>query len=1025
MSALIDQAERDRFVHEQGKNISVIAPAGVGKTTSIVARIVHLASLPEAEAVDRLARLIVVTYSVRAAQQMQQKARVAIRKAVLSTRVQRAFQQTFFGTIHSYCVRLLERFGHYLGLPSPVALLEVDDELWNRFLIRGLGQGIAQDANLRELFHFYAPEKLYALGKEIFPGEEIEVGSLPNLDWKRLLDYRDNALHAATKKSIVKAQEAATRWGEAWATGERFRPLPKCPESEKAAAFAEIWSETFAPLHNWLRHAALAFGRHIANAYEAFRLSEAVMTYDDQVRLALRVLEHPAVRRELASERLSVLLDEAQDTDPRQFEVLRHVAGLGENSQQTGDQSFCIVGDFQQAIYAPRSDLGIYRRVHDEISAEPRGTSSRLQVTFRCDAAIIAFVNRIFPQVLNDTGGQCAFETLVARDDAGAGRVARWVCPDEPEQAAGKKISAEKRARHEALFVARKIQELGPAGLGASGWSQVAILCPRKNWLLEIQQELVELGLPVQLHSSNEQQRDRTPAAWLTALIWIAAHPEDNFEIAGVLREILGVSDSDMALYTGGDGEKLRLDRPASIGEGTVEIALENLHEACTRADAMPLHLAVRQLLEKTHLRERLNSIPEMVLENADRELDDFLAVIAERSAEGVTLAELAEQLRLGLSQVNPAEEEIRDAIQLLTSHKAKGLEWQAVVVPYVFRTIESKAMPYPRVVSIEDGREIVCRDKADFASQAQAFVTERERQQLQRLLYVMSTRAKRTLVLLDDEALFSGHAGQIRRAGWSAGELLGFSDEENRSAWTALPETTSLQEELVADESVPDESTSESGVVALLDLSREDVRQAVERASTFPRRITPHALAVHVRDDAEPEKQIEQEDDSRTGAASGPGILYGTWWHEFVQTIPWHQPAAVWQRKFVEAQARSPQPERAAREWELFRRSTLAQWLAEPGRLVQVEMPFLWRKTGEETCFEGVMDLAVYTESESAWHVIDWKTNRLGPAGSDGLVEVYRGQIQAYVRALREMLSAEVRGSLYLTQTGEWVPVE
>jgi ATP-dependent exoDNAse (exonuclease V) beta subunit len=1022
MSALIDQAERDRFVLEQGKNISVIAPAGVGKTTSIVARIVHLASLPEAEAVDRLSRLVVVTYSVRAAQQMQQKARVAIREAAVSTRVQRAFQQTFFGTIHSYCVRLLERFGHYLGLPSPVALLEADDELWNRFLIRGLEQGIAKDANLRELFHFYAAEKLYTLGKEISPGEEIEIGPLPNLDWKRLLDYRDNALHPATKKSIVKAQEAAMRWSEAWATGERFRPLPKCPESEKAAAFAEIWSETFAPLHDWLRHAALAFGRHIANAYEAFRLSEAVMTYDDQVRLALRVLELPEVQSELASERLSVLLDEAQDTDPRQFQVLRRVAGLGENSQQTDDQSFCIVGDFQQAIYAPRSDLGIYRHVHDEISAGPRGTSSRLQVTFRCDAAIIAFVNRIFPSVLNDAGGQCAFETLVARDQAGAGRVARWVCPDEPEQASGNKISAEKRARHEARFVASKIQELGPAGLGASGWSQVAVLCPRKNWLLEIQRELVELGLPVQLHSSNEQQRNRTPAAWLTALIWVAAHPEDSFEITGVLREILGVSDCDMALYTGGDGDKLRLDRPAPTGEGPVEIALENLREACARADAMPLHQAVRQLLEKTLLRERLNAISEMVLENADRELDDFLAVIAGRSAEGVTLPELAEQLRLGLAQVHPAEEEIRDAIQLLTSHKAKGLEWQAVIVPYVFRTIESKAMPYPRVVSVEAAREIVCRGKTDFASQAQAFVTGRERQQLQRLLYVMSTRAKQTLVLVDDEALFTG---STRRAGWSAGELLGFCDGENRSAWTALPETASLPEELNADEAVPDESASESGVVALPDLSPEDVRQAIERAGTFPRRITPHALAVHTREEAEPEKQIEQEDDTPPGKAAGPGILYGTWWHEFVQTIPWQQPAAAWQRKFVEAQARSPQPERAAREWELFRRSTLAQWLAEPGRLVQVELPFLWRKTGEETCFEGVMDLAVYTESESAWRVIDWKTNRIGPAGSNGLVEVYHGQIQAYVRALREMLSAEVRGSLYLTQTGEWVPVE
>lgn len=1020
MSALIDQAERDRFILEQTKNISVIAPAGVGKTTSIVERIVRLASLPEAEAVDRLSRLIVVTYSVRAAQQMQQKARVAIRKAAVSTRVQRAFQQTFFGTIHSYCVRLLERFGHYLGLPSPVALLENDTEFWNRFLLRGLGQEIVRDTNLRELFHFYAPEKLYALGKEIFPGNEIETAPLPALNWQPLFDYRDNALYAATKKSITKAQEAAKQWSESWARGERFRPLPKCPESEKAAAFAEIWNETFAPLHDWLRAAALAFGRRVANDYEAFRLSEAVMTYDDQVRLALRALDHPAVRRELALERLSVLLDEAQDTDPRQFEVLRRVAGLGDNPEQTADQSFCIVGDFQQAIYAPRSDLGMYRRVHDEISAEPRGTSSRLRVTFRCDTAIIDFVNRIFPSILNNAGGQCAFETLVARDDAGPGRVARWSCPDEPEHAAGTKISAEKRARHEARFVAGKIQELGPAGLGASGWNQVAVLCPRKNWLLEIQRELVELGLPVQLHSSNEEQRDRTPAAWLTALIWVAAHPEDSFEIAGVLREILGVSDSDMAFYTNGDGDKLRLDRPASGGMGEVETALQILREACARADAMPLYQAVHQLLEKTRLRERLNSIGEMELENSGRELDDFLAVIAGRGAEGVTLAELAEELRLGLAQVHPAEEEIRDAIQLLTSHKAKGLEWQAVIVPYVFRVIESKAQPYPRVISGEAGREIVCRDKADFASQARDFVTERDRQQLQRLLYVMSTRAKRSLVLVDDEALF---AGQTRRAGWSSGELLGFFEDENRSAWSALPESISLPEEFPRDDPASIESATE--VVLLPELSQEDIQHAIARTGDFPRRITPHALAIHARDEAEPEKQVDQEDDSLPRAADGPGILYGTWWHEFVQTIPWRQPESAWQEKFIAAQARSPQPERAAREWELFRRSALARWLAEPGRLIQAEIPFLWREPGEETCLEGVIDLAVYTKSESAWRVIDWKTNRIGPAGSNSLVEIYRSQIDAYTRALREMLSAEVRGSLYLTQTGEWVPVE
>jgi ATP-dependent exoDNAse (exonuclease V) beta subunit len=70
-------------------------------------------------------------------------------------------------------------------------------------------------------------------------------------------------------------------------------------------------------------------------------------------------------------------------------------------------------------------------------------------------------------------------------------------------------------------------------------------------------------------------------------------------------------------------------------------------------------------------------------------------------------------------------------------------------------------------------------------------------------------------------------------------------------------------------------------------------------------------------------------------------------------------------------------------------------------------------------------MDLAVFSADEAAWRVIDWKTNRIGAGGAAAVVEIYRGQIRAYVEALRGMLSTEVRGSLYLTQTGAWEPVD
>jgi ATP-dependent exoDNAse (exonuclease V) beta subunit len=204
--------------------------------------------------------------------------------------------------------------------------------------------------------------------------------------------------------------------------------------------------------------------------------------------------------------------------------------------------------------------------------------------------------------------------------------------------------------------------------------------------------------------------------------------------------------------------------------------------------------------------------------------------------------------------------------------------------------------------------------------------------------------------------------------------------------------------------------------------LTAEDMRIAVARAGQIPRRVTPHALAIHTRDEAEPEAQAEQHDD--TPVVAGPGILYGTWWHEFVQSIPWQRPRAEWQAFFERARENAPDARRAAKEWKLFLDSPLAAWLARPGQLVQVEWPFLSPGTGD-VCVEGVIDLAVFSPGEGTWQVIDWKTNRVGAEGGAGIVDIYRGQIRAYMEALSGLVATPVTGSLYLTQTGEWLPLD
>ena len=1009
-----DHEKRQRFITGHAHNISVIAPAGVGKTRAIVERIVAVARQTEATAVESLSRLVVVTYSVKAAQEMQQRARTAIREAKLSPAVQRAFQRTFFGTIHSYCVQLLERFGHYLGLPSPVELLVDEDECWKRFLTRGRP---ALSVEHGELFHFYAPDRLYALGHKISPGRAGDgPGPLIAPKVSALVNYPVGTIgHAGTRGNMEKARIAVARWSEAWQRGDRFHPLPDFPVSkskdEKVAEYRELWIKTFEPLQEWLREAALHFGRQVANAYEAFRLEEAVMTYDDQTRLAYRLLQLPEVQRELAEEKLSVLLDEAQDTDPQQFQVLLRVAGLGPGMRQAEEQSFCIVGDFQQAIYTPRSDLSLYRQVHDELVGGERGAETQFDVTFRCDKEIIEFANKIFPEILHGGDGQSAFYRLSAREGAGTGQVVRWTCPDEPTQAAGGLVKAAVREEHEAKFVAERMAALGHAGLGAEDWSQVAILCPRIAWLWQMQEALKEVKIPAQVYSSDEGG-ERPAKRWLAALVWVAAHPEDAWEVAGVLREIFGVSDHDMAMFTRGDGEAngelLRLDRKVE-GTGAVVEALEILREAREGIELRPVDEAVADLVEKTALWERLASIDTPEMASAGEDLEEALALVYARAAEGVTLAELAAELRARLAEKQIGEEEVRDEVQLMTSFKAKGLEWQTVIVPYMFRPIGSKSENYPRVVSWPGGEERIYRDKGDYDANAAGFVSTRERQRLQRVLYVACTRAKQTLIFVDDQTLFA--AGK-KKGGWSSGELLGFDQGLNRDSWDALPD------DLVGSKGAAKKASPKAKKAVS---EKVDLAKALARAGKFVRRVTPHALAVHPPAEAEPERKMEKEE----GAAdTNAGILYGTWWHEFVESCRWEGPPEAWNKQFAEAAKRSPEPERAAREWALFVKSDLAAWMAEPGRVIHREIPFLLLEA-EDKCLEGVMDLAVYTPSEQSWRVVDWKTNR-GP-GEAELAEIYRGQIEAYARALEKLCGVEkakVCGSLYLTATGKSVEI-
>ena len=100
-----DHSARRRFAEELDRNFSVVASAGSGKTQAITERVVQLAK--SEKALVTLPKLVVVTFTHRAADEMQQRTRQRILQEHRSPALQAAFNRAFFGTIHSFCMKLL------------------------------------------------------------------------------------------------------------------------------------------------------------------------------------------------------------------------------------------------------------------------------------------------------------------------------------------------------------------------------------------------------------------------------------------------------------------------------------------------------------------------------------------------------------------------------------------------------------------------------------------------------------------------------------------------------------------------------------------------------------------------------------------------------------------------------------------------------------------------------------------------------------------------------------------------------
>ena len=1027
MTTIADDDARQRFVRELDRNFSVIASAGSGKTQAITDRIVEVAK-DRQRALEWLPQLVVVTYTNRAADEMQQRTRQRILEAGLPLEIVEAFGRAFFGTIHAFCMKLLATHGHRLGLPARLETITDDDDLWNEFVEQQteIGHSLG-DENRRLLFRLMQARQLMELARkqdhDFMPPQSL--GQCAECDFTKV----EAAAEIAQAKNIPKAKAQLREWLRRWSETDEFAPWPACATTAKD--FTVLWREAFRPLREWASACATCVAAEVKRDYREFRLGRGAITYPDQVAFAAELLRLPEVAKRIRGKHYRVILDEAQDTDPQQFFVLLEMtrpvdarsewflaaaspASRGQDRHQGPRPGhFSMVGDFQQSIYRDPRDLNHYRELHHALIESGVAEELKFSVTFRLDQAQLEFVNDTFARILDNTEGQVEFVELSPRPEILPGQVIRFELGDDIDMS----LSEPQRAQIEAKRLAKWVRGAGLEKLRARCWREVAILCPRKAWLRAIRDALLGQQIPVEVQSESDHQAEHPAYAWLTALLAIMVDPNSSYEIVGVLREVFGISDDELARFAQGEGRKFQIDRKITR-RGVVAGTLNLLTRVRESLPHQPLFSAVREIVRMTQLRERLRTLPREEFGDSVNELEKLLGAAAAAEARQESLADFALTLRRNFDKIRETEPAQADAIQLITAHKAKGSEWDAVIVPFLAREARLGGnIRYPLVISGE--QQFIAFDRSDRADLEEE-MKKVQRQEMERLLYVAVTRARHTLILALDAGFFRGKRGvhtdtQLKWLQADVNEpnadiILDLSDEA-----TACEQTAARHKDR-APELIGDSLRALRLETGWVDIARQ-------RAASILETVTPSQFAPEEELSRSPsvEEWIELEPELRPPRMDNPAKRYGVWWHDFAEQIDWRSEPKKWSETFARNLAASPDVARSKREWQLLQSHIesaggLGRVLRDADLLCQ-EMPFFWRVNSK--CLEGIVDLASLSQNANRVFILDWKTNRIAADKIDILRELYRPQMAAYWQAISNLTDARVSAAIYSTATG------
>ena len=500
-----------------------------------------------------------------------------------------------------------------------------------------------------------------------------------------------------------------------------------------------------------------------------------------------------------------LLVDEMQDTSSAQYELLESITGDWDGTSRT----VFLVGDPKQSIYLFRqarverflSSLGSGR-----LGAVPL-TALRLTTNFRSAAPLVHRFNEIFDPVFQSAGeGGILYTPATAARTTQPGDLHWHIDPlwgdIGTEERRNSRLQVQREQAEHIVHTIHHLRDEAPADKLPS----FAVLVRAREHAAPITRLLRESGIAfrgVDLEPLDERPEVLDSLALTRALL----HPADRVAWLAVLRAPwCGATLADLHHLAGGDEPHSRTRAPRrlfrerattlpTVSQSRVVRTLDVLDSAVAALGRMPL----AELVERTGRAlgaDHFRSAAERT--NVQRYLE--LLEAAESELRPLDAADL--QVRLARLYAEP--DATPGAVDIMTIHKAKGLEWDVVFVPELQRTSagnSQRLLDWLEVPGASSDR-IASQPGAPASHAASAvllapipprgtkaaelpcYVQNARRRQteaeLARLFYVVVTRARRQLHLYAAPALkketgeVSHPAGTLLATAWPfAGALV------------------------------------------------------------------------------------------------------------------------------------------------------------------------------------------------------------------------------------------------------------